>query len=87
MFLSDLTKKEDGILKLSDVLVAMIAVCGRLNMILTKSISSLVELVPVILQELTVEPPAILNQGLSKILCWRFVLLCKRDRRKLIAEF
>ena len=63
MFLSDLTKKEDGILKLSDVLVAMIAVCGRLNMILTKSISSLVELVPVILQELTAELPAIPNLG------------------------
>ena len=41
MFLADLTKKEDGILKLSHMLVAMIAVCGRLNNDLSQGLSKI----------------------------------------------
>ena len=41
LFLADFTRKEDGILKLSQMLVAMIAVCGRLNNDLNQGLSKI----------------------------------------------
>ena len=41
LFLADLTKRVDGILKLSSMLVAMIAVCGRLNNDLNQGLSNI----------------------------------------------